>query len=130
MMGKTPKFSLFGDVMVKIARAAARGAIEGLMDRYSVDDLRWHIAHDTDLLQEALHATDPRDHKDFQLIQRLASKYKRYGPLVREEVTPDWMVGWLRRNYPGHVLVLETPNGSRWFRTNFERLLNYFFPCG
>ncbi len=119
--------SLVDKIVIEFAKSAARGAIAGLMDRYSVDDLRWHISFGTNLVQEALRSPDPRDARDLQRLKRLARRYSHYRDLVKQRVSPDWLLGWLSRNYPAHALQLQMPRGRAWFQTNYDTLIDYFF---
>lgn len=120
--------SLFGAILVDLAREMARGAIEGLMQRYGVAVLREHVMKDTDVITEAFRSPDARDQQALNWMRAKARGYAKYGPQIRAQVTPEWMLAWLHKRYPQHAAVLETAQGRAWFSKNFRRLLSWFFP--
>ena len=120
--------SIFETVLVNLAREMARGTIEGLMQRYTVADLREHVSKDTDVITEAFRSPDARDRQALEWMVDKARRYAKYGPQIRAQVTPEWMLGWLHKRYPQHSAVLETAAGRQWFSKNFRALLTYFFP--
>ena len=126
---RKPRFSFFGTILVDLARSVAKGTIAGMCDRYSPVILEDFVRTNRDLVEAAFSSPDPRDLQTLLWLQERAKRYARYGPMLREEVTPEWVLSWLEKNYPAHVRVLRTPAGRRWFDGNFQRLLAYFFPA-
>ena len=119
---------LFDEFLIDLAREAARGVIEGILQRYSVGDLRWHIEHDTNLIEQGLDSPDPRDRALLPKLQNLARRYARYRPKIREAVTTEWFLGWMHRRYPAYAVHVDTPQGRRWLEGNLRYAIDFFFP--
>lgn len=121
---------IFGDLFVSFAREAARGVIEGILRRYSIRDLQWHIDRNTNLVQEGLRSPDPRDHDTIELARKMAIKYRRYAPKIREAVTTEWFLSperWLWKKYPDYARLINTPRGRVWLDRNLKYALDFFF---
>ncbi len=122
-----PFEGIFGTVLVDLARQVVIGVIRGMVDRYSVEDLRYHIDNDTNLVEEAFRSPYPEDRATVERLRALSSRYSRYGPKIRGAVTPEWFMAWLWKRHPRYAVVVDAPKGRAWMQKNLDTGIKYFF---
>lgn len=111
---------------VDLAREVARGAIEGLLQRYSVEDVRWHIEHDTNLIESVFTIGTETDRRQLARLSKLASKHRDKLGKAREAVTVDWVISRMHKYFPDHARLLDGYEGRRWVQKNIDAGFRYF----
>lgn len=124
--------SLFDGVLMDLARKVADGVIRGLMERNTPQSLADHIAADSDLIQEGLRSSDPRDRATIDRLRRMAARYRRLRDRIASTVTVGWFLDpgrwiWRQPRYRAYYVVLNTPQGRAWLERNLKVGIDFFF---